>query len=236
MELDVEEEALSTTLDELDQWPEIGSVELVTQAEALSEFEEASGFGDVLQGLDANPLPAVFLVSPESPNPDLAKELLLKLQGLENVSEAILDLEWLQRLQGFLDLARRAVILLATLLCAGVVLVVGNTVRLEIENRRSEIVVVKLVGGTDSYVSRPFLYTGLWYGVGGGIIACLIVLATWLALLGPVSTISGLYDHSFQLIGIRVSDLLTVLAGSGLLGWLGARISVYGHLKSVEPK
>ena len=144
-------------------------------------------------------------------------------------------MEWLQRLHGIIDIARRITLLLAASLCLGVILVVGNTVRLTIENRRSEIVVVKLVGGTDAYVSRPFLYTGFWYGVGGGLFAWLLVQIGLLGLQGPVSGLAGLYDKSFTLAGLDVFEILVLLLGGGLLGWIGAWLSVLRHLKQIEP-
>jgi cell division transport system permease protein len=116
------------------------------------------------------------------------------------------------------------------------VLVIGNTVRLAIENRRAEIVVVKLVGGTDAYVSRPFLYTGLWYGVGGGLLAVLLVAFALFVLQGPVSALMQTYDGAFQLQGLGVSNSFAVLAGAGLLGWLGAWVSVLRHLRAIEPR
>jgi len=127
-------------------------------------------------------------------------------------------------------------LLLAVMLGLGVVLAIGNTVRLAIENRRAEIVVVKLVGGTDAYVARPFLYTGLWYGVGGGLIAVLLTSLALLLLQGPVAQLSGSYGSTFVLIGLGLSKGFLVIAGAALLGWSGAWISVLRHLRAIEPR
>ena len=145
------------------------------------------------------------------------------------------DLDWLQRLYGILNLAQRLTYMIGLLLALGVALVVGNTIKLAIENRRDEIVVVKLVGGTDAYVSRPFLYTGLWYGAGGGLIACVLILLAQLILQGPVSRLAGLYEGEFALVGLGISGFFMVLLLSAMLGWFGAWLSVLRHLRAIEP-
>jgi cell division transport system permease protein len=213
---------------------DIAQVQLITADEALAEFQASSGFGEVLEGLDENPLPAVFLVSP-APAADIT-QLQSELSALAGVDVAQLDLAWVQRLNALVALATRIAVLLALMLGLGVVLVIGNTVRLAIENRRAEIVVVKLVGGTDAYVSRPFLYTGLWYGVGGGILAVLLVAFALFLLQGPVSALMQTYDGEFRLQGLGITNSFVVLAGAGLLGWLGAWISVLRHLRAIEPR
>lgn len=213
---------------------DIASFDLLTADEALAEFEAASGFGDLLDGLDENPLPAVFLVTPAD-DADLTT-LQRELAALPGVELAQVDLEWVQRLNALVALAARFALLLATMLCVGVILVIGNTVRLAIENRRAEIVVVKLVGGTDAYVSRPFLYTGLWYGVGGGLLAVLLIALALFALQGPVSALMQSWNGEFRLRGLGLSNSFLVLAGAGLLGWLGAWVSVLRHLRAIEPR
>lgn len=236
MELTLSEEELEEVNQNLSIRGDIKSIQLISSTQALEEFQNVSDFADVLKGLDENPLPAVLVLSPTMTNIEEVEALLDELQQLEGVDSAQLDLEWIRRLNSILGLAERMTIILAALLCVGVVLVVGNTVRLEIENRRAEIVVVKLVGGTDAYVARPFLYTGLWYGVGGGIIACILVLVAQFSLMGPVSKMAGLYESDFILLGFKISDILLVLVCSGVLGWIGAWLSVLRHLKAIEPK
>ena len=236
MEMQVDDEALKEYELTLSRRADVLSATSITSAQALEDFQMVSGFGDVLSGLDENPLPPVLLVSPASSDVAQVESLLAELEALAGVDYAQLDLEWIQRLYGILALAQRMTLVLAVLLCVGVVLVVGNTVRLAIENRRAEIVVVKLVGGTDAYVARPFLYTGLWYGVGGGVIACLLVLAAQFGLQSPVSRLVGLYDSDFSLLGLGISDIAGVLVGSGFLGWAGAWLSVLRHLKAIEPR
>jgi cell division transport system permease protein len=162
--------------------------------------------------------------------------LLAELNALAGVESAQLDLAWIARLQRFLDLAQRMSTALMLILALAVLFVVGNTIRLAIEGRRAEIVVVKLVGGTDSYVARPFLYTGFWYGLGGGLLAWLLLSLIMLALSGPLDALLALYGNQHSVHGLSLLPGLILLAGSALLGWLGAWISVRQHLSAIEPR
>tara|TARA_R110000824_G_scaffold336_6_gene2081 strand:+ start:1814 stop:2824 length:1011 start_codon:yes stop_codon:yes gene_type:complete len=236
MELDASEAELLNVQNALNSHSGIAATELISTDQALLEFQNLSGFGDALSGLDENPLPAVIVLSPVSESLAEIRTLVAEVAELDGVDYVQFDLDWLQRMYGILNLAQRLTITLGILLALGVALVVGNTVRLAIENRRAEIVVVKLVGGTDSYVARPFLYTGLWYGVGGGLIASVLVLLAQFVMQGPVSNLAGLYDGDFALIGLSLSEISLVLLGSGFLGWFGAWLSVLRHLRAIEPR
>lgn len=229
-------EALDEFAEMLARRSDIAGVEFISADAALREFQSKSGFGEVLQGLDENPLPAVFLVTATQTDTAAVTALHAALRELPGVDVAQLDLQWMQRLNAMVGVATRLTLLLAGMLGLGVVLAIGNTVRLAIENRRAEIVVVKLVGGTDAYVARPFLYTGLWYGVGGGLLAVLLITLALFGLQAPVSTLMGTYDRDFSLIGLGISNGFLVLAGAGLLGWLGAWVSVLRHLRAIEPR
>ncbi|MDG2090170.1 MAG: permease-like cell division protein FtsX [Gammaproteobacteria bacterium] len=236
MELDTSETELLAVQNSLNSHPTISSTNLISQSQALEEFQALSGFGDVLSGLNENPLPAVIVVTPNSGFLNQVRALVEELGSLNKVDSVQYDFDWLQRLDEILNLAQRLTLMLGVLLAFGVALVVGNTVRLAIENRRDEIVVVKLVGGTNSYVARPFLYTGLWYGVGGGLLATVLVMSAQLVMQGPVSQLAGLYDGDFVLIKLGLSDIFNVLLLCGFLGWFGAWLSVLRHLRTIEPK
>ena len=236
IEADVEASRTLALQAELSANENISDVEYISADQALAEFESRSGFGEVLAGLSDNPLPAVLVVTPASLGAGTMERLLAQMEGLPEVESAQLDLEWVQRLNSILALMQRLAAGLGVLLCLGVLLVIGNTIRLAIENRRSEIVVVKLVGGTDAYVARPFLYTGLWYGVGGGLIASVLMVLGLFLMQGPVTRLTGLYGSDFSLQGLDATGVLLLLAGSGLLGWLGAWISVLRHLRDIEPR
>ena len=218
---------------------EVAKVEDLSRDDALAEFRELSGFGDVLEQLDSNPLPAVVLVRPRQTSMLDAKNaeaLRARLAAMPEVEMAQLDLEWVQRLYAMMELGRRIVASLALLLAVGVLLVIGNTIRLAIESRRDEIVVVKLVGGTDAFVRRPFLYTGVWYGLGGGVVATLIVGLGLTFLREPVAQLAGLYNSQYRLIGLSFGDILDLWLVSAMLGWLGAWLAVARHLGDIEPQ
>jgi len=236
MRPEVSAQVLEATTSNIAVHPGVAEARLITAEQALQEFERNSGFGEALQGLDANPLPAVILVTPAVGLQAGVQALHEELAANPDVEYAQLDLAWLRRLNAIVELASRMAVLLALMLGAGVILVIGNTVRLAIENRRAEIVVTKLVGGTDAYVSRPFLYTGLWYGVGGGLMAVLLISVVMFGLKGPVSSLVGAYDGNFRLIGLGISNSFLVFVVAGFLGWLGAWISVLRHLRAIEPR
>lgn len=221
--------------EELQGRPEFSSARLITPEAALVEFRERSGFGDVLKALDRNPLPPVIELLPLSE--DLG-ELRLHLSALENderVDSVVFDLEWLERLTAMVAFGERLVMALALVLSLGVILVIGNTIRLAIENRRSEIEIVKLVGGTDAFVRRPFLYLGFWYGLGGAIIALTLLEISVLFLSGPVETLAQSYRNQFSLSGPGFQMLVLMLLTGGVLGVLGAATAVGRHLRQIEP-
>jgi cell division transport system permease protein len=221
----------------LEKRPEIQGVEVITQEQALQEFIALSGYGDIVNSLDSNPLPVVLLVQPSlESNTETIKSLLSELQQQPQVAQAQLDLAWLERLHQLMRLGERIAFAIGFLLICGVLLIVGNTIRLNIENRRDEIVIVKLVGGTNAFVRRPFLYAGLWYGLGGGIIAWIIVVITLWFLSGPVGRLAGLYESSFSLVGLGLLDGLLLLLLAGAAGLGGAWIAVARHLGSIEPR
>ena len=159
-----------------------------------------------------------------------------ELQGNSDVAEAVLDMEWLQRLNSLMALSRRLVLAIGCMLVVGVMLILGNTIRLAIEGRRDEIVIVKLVGGSNGFVRRPFLYTGLWYGVGGGVLAALLVSAALWSLEKPISDLAMLYESAFQLSGLGVMGSLNLVILGGLLGLAGAWLAVSRHLARIQPR
>ncbi len=213
----------------------IDEVQFVSSDSALIEFQRRSGFGDVLATLDRNPLPHVIEVVPAEPDP-LTLGSLVKGWEQEPLIETVsVDLQWLERLFALLVFAERLVTALAAVLGLGVMLVMGNTIRLAIENRRQEIEVVKLVGGTDAFVRRPFLYLGFWYGFGGAVVAFLLLQISLVFLSGPVELLAQSYRDEFALSGPGfVGNLLLLLAGS-VLGVIGSLIAVSRHLADIEP-
>ncbi len=215
---------------------EIEEAAYISPEQALDEFREFSGFGNVLDALESNPLPGVILVQPAALQPEAIQALLDRLRKLPEVEIAQLDMEWVRRLYTLLDILQRGILTVAALLALAVLLIVGNTIRLDIESRREEIVITKLIGGTDGFIRRPFLYTGFWYGVGGAFIALLLVNLSLILLQGPVERLAGLYGSKFRL-GLTSLEMVLVLLGIGVaLGLLGALLAVGRHLRAIEPE
>jgi cell division transport system permease protein len=155
--------------------------------------------------------------------------------ALAGVAEVRADADWVRRLHAMLDVGRRLVALAVAVLAVAILLIVGNTIRLDIQNRSQEIEVQKLVGASNAFIRRPFLYSGAWYGLGGGLIALVIVQAALWGLSGPVGRLAGLYDSSFRLTGLEPGDALLVVAGGAALGWLGSGIAAARNMRRIEP-
>jgi cell division transport system permease protein len=220
------------------QRPQIAAVTLIPADKALQEFRTYSGFGAALEALKDNPLPHVLHVRPrpEASSPASLESLRRYFTAWPEVDIVQIDSEWVMRFNAILEVLRRLLVIAAALLGAGVLAVIGNTIRLEILNRRAEIEVTKLVGGSNGFVRRPFLYTGVLYGLGGAVLAWLIVEAA-VAILGePVATLAQLYGSRYSLQGPSGDDIGIVLAAGVVLGWLGAWISAARHLRSIEPR
>lgn len=230
--------AIDALRTQLAQNPQIKTIDTIDPASALAEFQRFSGLGDVLNSLDENPLPTVFIVEPaiSIQTPEQLDQLKVQIAGQPVIDSVQLDMGWLRRLHELLSLGERLVLSLAALLSLGVLLIIGNTLRLAIENRRDEIIVTKLVGGTNGFVRRPFLYTGFWYGVGGGLFAVLVILLLGLWISGPVSRLVSLYESEYALSGLGMENLALLLLASAFLGWLGAWIAVSRHLRGIEPR
>lgn len=221
----------------LEKRPAIAAVEWIDKAAALADFRQTSGLGSALDYLQDNPLPHSLVITPKRQYRDAAALQILigTLETLPEVAQVQLDLAWLQRLQQLTALLTRIVWALAMLFGVAVLLVIGNTIRLAIESRRDEILVVKLVGGTDAFVRRPFLYTGIWYGMGGGLIAIALIQSAVVWLDGPVKSLAALYGSHFALVGLSFGRALFLLLAALLLGWLGAWLAVKRHLGAIEP-
>ena len=219
--------------------PDVATARLVTATEGLAEFRRWSGLGPALDALKDNPLPAAIVVRPrfvaDAGDATALAGLADALRALPGVDQVQLDTEWARRFTSILDALRRVVTMLAIALAIAVLLVVGNTIRLDIDTRRVEIEVTKLVGGSDGFVRRPFLYGGFWYGLGGGLLAVLLTEAIALALEGPVARVASAYASSFRLAGLDATAVLVLMAGGAVLGWLGAWLSATRHLRAIEP-
>jgi cell division transport system permease protein len=218
--------------------PEVEAVTVVPPDEALAEFRERSGFGAALDLLDDNPLPVVLIVQPGLTAQEVGQLRFVasELETDARVDQVVLDSRWLERFQTMVELVQRGLAVLAVLLALAVMIIVGNTIRLDIQNHRQEIEVIKLVGGTDAFIRRPFLYSGLWYGLLGGLLAFLLVTVSLWILAGPVGRLSALYGSGFQLQGLSLDGFLALLATGAGLGWLGSWLAVGRHIRDIEPE
>lgn len=215
--------------------PGVVAVDLVTPAEALRQFDRLAGFRAAVASLGSNPLPPVLVVTPAATDAASVTRLATALGAIQGADRVVADTRWLARLDAMLGIARRATWVLAGLLGLAVLLVIGNTIRLEIQSRRTEIEVEKLVGATNAFVRRPFLYGGLWYGAAGGLLAWCLVEIALAFLAAPVARLSQLYAGDARLAGPGFPGLLAMIAGGALLGWLGAGLAVGRHLRAIEP-
>lgn len=235
----------STSLKEAEQFrvqvsllPEVDEVQLVTANQALAEFQRLSGLADSLSYLDDNPLPHLLLVRPTSKHaqPTAAQQLLIKLEAMRPVDFGKVDIEWLARLTSMISIAQDFVWLMSSLLLLSVVLIIGNTIRLNILSQREQIIIMKLVGATDAFIRRPFVYTGIWFGFLGGLLACLLVVMMLWWMQGSIAHMAQTYASDFRLQGLSTTGMAVILLIAIILGMLGSVISVQKHVKEIEPQ
>ncbi|NQY86828.1 MAG: cell division protein FtsX [Colwellia sp.] len=237
LKLSINDKSAQNLVKRLKLYPEVSAVHYISAKQALKEFKILSGFGQSLEYLSNNPLPATILVTPtkRASQADAANELLAKLKQEREVDQGKLDLEWLTRLEAMAQLIKNIVSGVALLLCISVILIVGNTIRLAILSQQDAIAIMKLVGATDSFIQRPFLYSGVWYGIFGGLLSWLAVSLLAQYLTGAINKLTDLYQSDFQLQGLAFSEALLLIAFAVLLGLIGSYISVRKHIRAIEP-
>jgi cell division transport system permease protein len=225
------------TADRIKQRRDVANVDFIPADEALKEFRRDSGFGTAIEALNENPLPHTLVVRPSEDFTTAGSldALAADLRTQPSVEIVQLDTAWVNRLNAILEAIRRGLALAAGLLALGVMVIVGNTIRLDIQNRRAEIEVTKLVGGSDAFVRRPFLYNGIWYGLGGALTAWIITVGVIGVLREPVGRIASLYGSAFDLGGLDLSATLILLGSGIVLGWLGSYLAATRHLRAIEP-
>lgn len=233
----VDEKKAQTLINRLRLHNEIEHVSLISKEQGLEQFKQLSGFGNALQFLDGNPLPIVLVVQPivNPERPDQIRHLLKELESDKLVELAQLDMQWVKRLYALLEIAHRVIWAIGSLLGLAVLLIVGNTIRLDIQNRRSEIEVSKLIGASNAFIRRPFLYTGFWYGLSGGLLAWLLTSLSLSMLAEPVEKLALLYHSDFHLSGLNAGDTTSLMVISCGLGLLGSWLAVGRHLDEIEP-
>ena len=233
LKMDVSPQVYEQLQEKLKKRTDIASVKVITPNEGLASFEQQSGFGNILAELPKNPLPAVIEIIPtmDSQRPAIIQNLLSDLKKIPEVDIAQLDMDWVKRLYNFILLGKRIISALALFLALAVLLIVGNTIRLAMQTYRAEVEVIKLVGGSNAYVRRPFLYSGIMLGLLGAIIAWQIINCVLLWVDTPVTQLAALYHSEFQLVGLNVAGITILLLTGILLGWSGSWIAIGRYLK-----
>jgi cell division transport system permease protein len=214
------------------------TIVIISPSEGMEDFREASGFGESLNVLEENPLPWVMQVSPRPGTTEQTEarvmELTTYLQSLDSVEVTQFDYKWLQRLGRMMELGRASAFVLIILFGMAVVVVVSNTIRLDVASHAEEIEISALVGASNAFVRQPFLYTGLWYGLMGGLLAIALLGLTMLYMGRPLGMLLETYGTAFSVRGLGGTNTLWVLLGGGFLGWLGALISVQQYLRRLK--
>ncbi|RTE86511.1 MULTISPECIES: permease-like cell division protein FtsX [Gammaproteobacteria] len=238
LEKRLDQNAVVNFAERISLWDEVESTRIIYKDDALQEFRDYSGFGTAIDYLQDNPLPDVVLVTPKEQHrsAERARMLQQKLELEREVNSATLDVTWLNRLQALIQLVQDVLAAIALLLCSAVVLIVGNTIRLMILNRKEEIEVMKLVGATNAYIQRPFLYTGFWYGILGGFLAWVAtaLLVWWIG--HAMTRVSELYESPFKLSGLSFNEVLILWGVAVVLGLLGSYVAVRRHVAKIEPQ
>jgi cell division transport system permease protein len=216
---------------------DVAAVRIITADQALAAFRNDSGFGTALDALSDNPLPDTLVVTPTliASTPQGTETLKSAIAAMGDVQTVQIDTEWVKRLHAMLDLLRRVVLLTGGLLGVGIVLIVSNTIRLDILNRRAEIEVMKLVGASDGFARRPFLYSGFWYGLGGGLLALILVAIASAVLARPVARLTFLYGSEFRMQGLKLVTGFGVLIIAAGLSWIGSWLAATRHIRAIEP-
>lgn len=224
--------------EEIEQRWQPESLVIISPVQGMKDFREASGFGDSLDMLEENPLPWVMQVSPQSGTTEQiearVQDLTSYLQSIDSVEVSQFDFKWLQRLGRMMELGQAAALVLVLLFGLAVIVVVANTIRLDVASHAEEIEILALVGAGNAFVRQPFLYSGLWYGLMGALLAAALLGLALLYLGRPLGLLLETYGSEFQLHGLGAYNTLWVLAGGGFLGWLGAWITVQRYLRRLK--
>lgn len=216
---------------------DVESVRLISADEALADFKKQSGFGDALDALTENPLPHTLVIRPAAAN--TTQSIILLQEELGNLPEAEFvqaDTDWVRRFHAILDIVRRAIVIGASLLGLAIVVIIGNTIRLDIQNRREEIEVTKLIGASNGFVRRPFLWSGFWYGLTGGLLALGLVQYGLHLMAQPAARLASLYQSTASVLGLSLEESLGILGIGVLLGLVGSWFAVARHLRRIEPR
>jgi len=219
------------------QRADVADVSLISAQQALEEFKLQSGFGDAMNQLSQNPLPHTLVVRPSAAN--TSESMVLLREELANLPETDLvqvDTEWVQRFHAILDIVRQAILIGSVLLGTAIIVIIGNTIRLDIQNRREEIEVTKLIGASNAFVRRPFLWTGFWYGLLGGLLAIALVQYGVYLLQPPIARLAGLYQSGVDVLSFDLREIGVIVGVGVFLGLLGSWFAAARHMRRIEPR
>ncbi len=237
LEADLDESDVSAIIHELEYTAGLEKAEVISKEQALEEFKRLSGLQEELSSLDENPLPVTIIALPTEAfsTPDGLQQLEASLKKIDGIADISMNIEWIKRFNAILTFMRSLALIIGLLLAIAIVLVTSNTVRLLIMDRKKEIIITKLVGGTNTFVRRPFLYFGVILGLAGGLLASLIHIVTHYALNQPIQQLAESYNSQFSLATLSLQQFGWTLLTGAILGWLAARISIARHLSKIKP-
>jgi len=234
---DIEAAAANQLAERLRSDVQVASVVEKSPEQGLEEFRSRAGFADALKVLHYNPLPTLLIVTARAgATGEAAARLAEQLRSDPAVDLVQYDAQWRQRLSAILELGERGAAVLAGLLALAALLVIGNTVRLDIAGRAEEIAVMQLLGADDGFVRRPFLYTGLWYGMLAGVMSLMLIAIVEWFLAAPLAALTASYDHRFAVHALSLQAMAGALAASIVLGWFGAFVAASRHIALGQPK
>ena len=221
----------------IEERADVASVQVITAEQALAEFKEQSGFGDAMDQLSQNPLPHTLVVRPSAANTSATVILLREeLANLPETDFVQVDTEWVQRFHAILDIVREAILIGSVLFGTAIIVIIGNTIRLDIQNRREEIEVTKLIGASNAFVRRPFLWSGFWYGLLGGLLAIALVQYGVYLLQAPIARLAGLYHSGVNVLTFELREIGIIIGVGVFLGLTGSWFAVARHMRRIEPR
>lgn len=217
--------------------PGVKSIKVLSPGSAMEEYRNIVGLGENELLPEQKLLPSILIIAFDSQSikPDMIKRVKEKIEHLGQTESVHLDQTAVEKLYKLIEIGERSILVIGTIFAVGVLLIVGGTIRLEIQNKHNEILVIKLIGGTNAYVRRPFLYSGFWHGIFGGLLAWLLTLTAVMFLSNPVADFAQLSNKIFNLVTLDMESTGILIGSSALLGLLGSWFSVGRHLAKVEP-
>lgn len=221
--------------DEIESWSMVEGVEYISSQQGLADLSNYSGFDHAIELLDGFSLPGVFVVSPTLEDSATVDAIVARLRQQQEIAEIRVDEDWLSRLEAIRHLANGVITVLSVLMLSSVFLIIGNTLRFNVLANKEEIQTMKLIGATDSFILRPYLYSGLWYGFLGALAAWLVTLVISFSLDTAVESLASLYDSQYRILGLSWDESLLLLMLGIFIGCIAAKLSAQRHLKDIEP-